>query len=123
MCCCRRKPALPATDVLGRSATTLTTTRAGRLFVSKTLLSLQVTCTGSVPWRAWLTVDAVPVPGTVVNSVPSASTLRPLTLSGVTVTSLPSGEHTVRVAIDCIGNAHSNVTSFGNQNAAAVVLG
>jgi hypothetical protein len=123
-----------ATDAFAKAATaleaeasvdasTVTTTRAGRLFVSKTLTGLQVTCAGPVPWRAYLTVDTIPVPGTVVTAVPSGNELRPLTLSGVTSASMPAGEHAIRVAIDCIGNAHTNVTPRGSENATVVVLG
>jgi hypothetical protein len=103
---------------------TVTTTLAGRLLASKTLASLQVDCEPATSWRAWLTVDGVRVPGTVLSAVPDNTVLRPVTLSGVTAASVAAGAHDVRVAVDCAAPTTSTSTStLGSQNATLVVLG
>jgi hypothetical protein len=101
----------------------VTTTRAGRLLVSKTLPALQVDCADGATWRLWLTIDGVRVPGTLVKSMPDNAQQRNVTLTGVTSTAVPAGTHDGRVAYDCVGVASAGVTSSGSQNLTAVVLG
>jgi hypothetical protein len=103
------------------------TTAAGRLWVSKTLPSLQVACrpaqgeTSASPAQVWLAVDGAPVPGTLLTSVPN-TVLRAVTLSGVTSASLPAGAHTVSVVVRCDPSL-AGVTVFGAGNATVLVLG
>lgn len=113
-------PLTPDTTV---DESSVTTTRAGRLLVSKTLMSLQVTCSGGVTWRAWLTLAGVRVPGTVLSGIPSGTVLRPLTLTGVTAGAVAAGSYEGAVAVACDGASTPSQTHFGSDNLTAVVLG
>ena len=104
-------------------ASVVTTTRAGRLLVSKSMSSMSITCLNGLPWRAWLVIDGVRVPGTVFSSVPSGTPLRPITLTGVTAATVRAGAHDIRLAADCIGDSVAGGSTSGSQNATVVVLG
>jgi hypothetical protein len=98
-----------------------TTTRAGKLYVSKALDSLMVECTAG-DWRAWLEVDGERVPGTVYD-LTSGTEYTALSFSGVTTSALAPGDHTALVGTDCpLGNVEegSVVAMLG---VSAVVLG
>lgn len=104
--------------------TDVQTTQPGRLLVSKTISSLQVSCTPTSLWRAWLTLDGVRVPGTVLNGIAHNTQLRNVTLMGVTQSAMPAGPHSAAVAVDCPDDATiSAVTSFSSENTTVVTLG
>ena len=102
---------------------TVSTTRAGRLLVSKTIGSLQVDCSGGATLRMWLTLDGVRVPGTVIAQIPDNAVVRAITLTGVTAAAVPPGQHEGRVAIDCENATVAGNTSFSSGNLTLVVLG
>lgn len=105
-------------------ATGFTTTRAGRLLVSKTLTTLQVDCGPSAAWRAWLVVDGTRVPGTVLQGLPDNAQERTITLTGVTAGSVAAGAHEAGVAVACDGGSTvAGVSAFASDNVSAVVLG
>lgn len=105
-------------------ATPLRTASAGRLLASKTVRSLQVDCNGDAPWRMWLTVDGVRVPGTVIASIPDDQQQRNVTLTGVTADVVDAGDHVVAIAWECPGPGGSTTTTtFATRNATLVVLG
>jgi hypothetical protein len=67
----------------------LTTTRAGKLFVSKALSDITATCSpSSSSFRVFPTLDGARVPGFVSKGYPSGSTIAELlTFTGVTASS------------------------------------
>jgi hypothetical protein len=119
-------PAPPAslTNQFGGSgdlAATFTTTRAGKLFLTKSL-SARLGCAASSAAWWWLTLDGATVTGSL-RLVSVAATLDQMTLDGVTAQSVPAGQHTLGVAAMCFTGAASGggwvIYSGGN----AVVLG
>jgi hypothetical protein len=114
-------PAL--TRQLSFDASPFTTQHSGKTLVSKSISSLGVTCTGGVEWAAWLEVDNTRVPGTFVAGTASGSTLRALTLTGVTTDALAAGPHTASFATECIGNTASGGSATLSSDVTYVVLG
>jgi hypothetical protein len=105
----------------GDVASTFTTTRAGKLLLTKSL-SARIGCaTTTVAWW-WLTLDGATVTGSLRLASVSTTT-DPMTLDGVTAQSVPAGQHTLGVAAMCFsGNSSGGgwVTYSGGN---AVVLG
>jgi hypothetical protein len=77
-----------------------TTGRAGRVYVSRLVAGIEISCSSGGPWAAWLEVDGERVPGTGVSGVPDDTMLRGLTLAGVTPR-LDAGEHETGVRVGC----------------------
>ena len=100
----------------------VTTTVGGKLLVTKTVASLEMSCNPASPWSVWLALDGVRVPGTVMPFIPNATVLRNITLVGVTSQVVPAGTHDVALAIDC--DSAPSVSSYATaENATLVVLG
>ena len=99
------------------------TTLAGRLLVMKPVSSMRYTCTNGTTYRAWLEVDDVSVPGSLIAFLPNAVTRYGLTFSGVTADSLAPGQHTAAVVFRCdtAGGATGSVNPASGVS--AVVLG
>lgn len=116
---------LPGTEHIDMTldATAFTTTRAGRLWVSKPISQLVISCSSGGFWDAFLVVDGVRVPGEIVRFGHNGDTYPQITVSGVTG-GLAAGEHTAGVGVDCpIGDgAHPNTYTAGN-GVSAIVLG
>ena len=100
---------------------TVTTTRPGRLFVTRFIPSSTVTCdTGG--WRLHLAVDGTRVPGTVTPTYANASTVQNLTLQGVTAGVVSAGSHTVAVNVECVDSVDLSRSVSGGE-ATVIVLG
>ena len=100
---------------------TLTTTRAGRLFVSKPITNFDLTCSTGASASLWASLDGVRVPG-VVYTV-SLSTKYNLNFTGVTQNVIVPGDHVLALQMRC---ASGSVGSSGGSVAGAgtlVVLG
>ena len=69
---------------------TVTTTRPGRIFVTRFIPSSAVTCDVGL-WRVHLALDGTRVAGTITPTYTNASTVQNLTLQGVTAGSCPPG--------------------------------
>jgi hypothetical protein len=100
-----------------------TTTKAGRLFATKTIGTLTVDCSGASPPVLFLTVDDVFYPGSIVG-IPDNTLVGAVTVSGVSPAVVQPGAHTAEIGIMCVG-AGTPVGSSSNGNSAvsAVVLG
>ena len=70
----------------------------------------------------WLIIDDQFIPGTSVVLLPSGTTLRAVTLTGVTRTAIPAGEHTVEVAFKCVAAGSSFSPSITLARSATVVV-
>jgi hypothetical protein len=99
------------------------TTLAGRLFVTKPVSLMRYTCFEGTTYRAWLEVDDVPVPGSLIRSLPNGVNQYGLTFSGVTADTLAPGVHTAAAVYKCdIGSGASGaIDPFSGVS--AVVLG
>ena len=98
-----------------------TTTRAGRVHVTKSMPWLQIHCSAG-SWATWLLVDGVRVPGTVIASMPSGTSLFGPTFTGVTGR-LAAGPHEARVGIACDPGNETGAGSQYSGGVSAVVLG
>jgi hypothetical protein len=101
----------------------VTTTRAGRLLVSKTIGSIQLDCTPNNASRIWLSLDGVRVPGTLITQIPDNAQVRAITLTGVTADPVAPGEHVGALRVDCENANLASNTIFGSANLTVVVLG
>jgi hypothetical protein len=99
-----------------------TTTQDGRLFVSKTMSSANVTCSSGT-WALWLTLDNVFVPGSVLTGTTTGTVLRNVTLTGVTKDRITAGAHTLKAAAACTTGTASGITTGADKDATVVVLG
>ena len=106
-------PPLGAAD-RATATRTVTTTRPGRLFVSRFIPSSTVTCDTGM-WRVHLALDGTRVPGTVTPTYANASTVQNLTLQGVTAAVVPAGAHTVAVMVDCVENVDLSTVVLGRR--------
>ncbi|MEZ5417798.1 MAG: hypothetical protein R2708_10695 [Vicinamibacterales bacterium] len=97
---------------------TVTTTRAGRLYVKMSTSFSNVTCTAGTP-MLYVLLDGVPVPSSAL----LAGTFSGY-LIGTTASAIPAGAHTVGVGADCpTGPATGGVIiTFGAFQATAIVL-
>jgi hypothetical protein len=103
--------------------TPFTTTTSGRLFVVKPVMRFNLLCTSGFV-RVWLEVDGEPLPGSVLSSFMSDTDYYGVTLSGVTTSSVPAGEHKARMAMECTGDGVPDSGSFaGSAGVSAIVLG
>ena len=98
-----------------------TTTRAGRVHVTKVMSYLSVGCSAGT-WRVFLVVDGVRVPGTVVGLIPTGTPLRGLAVTGVTER-LAAGVHDARIGVDCPDGNYTGSSSSSTQTVSAIVLG
>jgi hypothetical protein len=118
----RLSDALPAEQNL--DSQTLTTTRPGKLYVSKTLANITATCSPSTSaFRLFPTVDGTRAPGFVTKSYASGSTVDALTLTGITATSVAAGDHTIAVGIECVDGTLSVAGASGATGELVIVLG
>jgi hypothetical protein len=102
---------------LHRDPATVTTSRAGRLLVSKSVTSMSASCGGGTTPVFFLELDRKRIRGTTFST---SVTINAPTFVGVTSDVVPAGTHTVEIGIDCEGGTAS-VTGHGN--ATVVVLG
>jgi hypothetical protein len=98
-----------------------TTTRAGKVYVSKQLDSLMVECTVG-DWRAWLEVDGQRVPGTVYG-LTSGTEYTALSFSGVTTSAVAPGDHSALIGTDCPDGDVLGANVIPISGVSAVVLG
>jgi hypothetical protein len=111
----------PGAEVTGDDSV-LTTTLDGRLFVSKTVSSVNTTCPSGT-WSLWLTLDNVFVPGSLLSGNPTGTALRNVTLTGVTKDRITAGAHTLKAAAACVTGTASTFTTSADKDATVVVLG
>ena len=104
-------------------ARTVTTTRAGRLFISRVAGGLIGNCTAG-QWRFWLTIDGSRVRGTVSGFYGDGISLQNVTTTGVTFSVIPAGTHTIAYAFECNtnGGVVDNVSVIGGD-VSVIVLG
>jgi hypothetical protein len=103
-------------------ASPFTTTLAGRLLIIKPIAKVVAGCSDLAGVSLWIEVDGVAVPGSVIRM--SQNSPQNFTLAGVTASSVPAGDHTARVAMECSSTA--TITSWGWDDVgavSAVVLG
>ena len=100
-----------------------TTTQAGRLLVIKPVSRQSMICSAGTPWRMWLKVDGVRVPGSVIVGLPSGVAQYAFTLSGVTSDPVAAGSHTAGVGIDCPTGDFISGAGNSSSGVSAVVLG
>jgi hypothetical protein len=116
-------PAAPKTTV---ASMTLTTRKAGRIFVLGTLRDPFMTCDGGGCSSQWgIYVDDKPVPntGVALSAQQGASDgFAYSTLYGVTSTRLPAGAHRIRIGRTDAGNV-VNVGQLGAQLGAIQIAG
>jgi hypothetical protein len=101
---------------------TFTTSHAGRVFVSRTLVDESVSCTSGSIYTAYVMVDGTRLPGALLTGSVSLKFLN-YTLSGVTATSLPAGTHDAKFLVKC---GTGSVMSFGGatvKDLTDIVLG
>jgi hypothetical protein len=99
-----------------------TTTKAGRLFVTKSAWFASVSCTAGANPALFVMVDGVPYPGSVV-SVPDGASGE-ITVSGVSPGVVQPGAHEAEFGVMCVGAPTADGTSLlGNSAVSAVVLG
>jgi hypothetical protein len=101
---------------------TVTTTRAGILFVSKVVRNVNVTCSGGGAYRVWQTLDGARVPGFVSGDITGSTTFPALTLTGVTATPVAAGDHTSGLAIMCVTASLVSANAIEGGES-AIVLG
>lgn len=99
-----------------------TTTRSGRVLVIKSIDAFTLQCNG-MSGRVFLVVDDARVPGTVLDNVPSGTTLRGATLSGVTPAALAAGTHTAAIELGCLGQSAAGSSATDGAGISALVLG
>jgi hypothetical protein len=103
-------------------ASPFTTTFAGRLLVLKPIAKAMGECSGPAGVSVWIEVDGTAVPGSVIRI--NQKSPETLTLAGVTAHSVPAGDHTARVAMECSSTATIVASGFDEVGAvSAVVLG
>ena len=104
-------------------ARTVTTTRAGRLFISRTTGGLIGNCTAG-QWRFWLTINGTRVRGTVSGFYGDGVSLQNVTTTGVTSGTIAAGTHTIAHAFECNtnGGVVESVSVIGGD-VSVVVLG
>jgi hypothetical protein len=103
-------------------ASPFTTTLAGRLLVIKPIAKVMGECSNLAAVSVWIEVDGVTVPGSVIRI--DQKSRETLTLAGVTAGSVPAGDHTARVAMECSSTATIVAWGFDEVGAvSAVVLG
>lgn len=99
------------------------TTLAGRLFVTKPVSLMRYECFNGTTYRAWLEVDDVPVPGSLIASLPNAISQYGLTFSGVTADALAPGLHTAAAVYKCDTAGGASGLISRASGVSAVVLG
>lgn len=119
-------PAAPTTftNQFGGSAdltATFTTSRAGKLLLTKGL-SAHLSCAASSAAWWWLTLDGATVPGSI-RLVVASTTNDPMTLDGVTAQAIPAGQHTLGVGAMCFSGASNGAGYVIYSGGNAVVLG
>lgn len=103
-------------------AETFTTTRPGRLLITKMLANFAVNCTGATDGRVvFLRVDGLALKTSAHYS--STASIGSERLVGVTDVVVPAGVHTVDVATQCLGlSVGTSVAYTAISNAGIVVL-
>ena len=99
----------------------VTTTRTGRLAVSRFISGLSADCSANA-WRAWLTVDDVRLPGSVTSTYTDGAGLSAVTLTGVTANPVPAGQHDIEVKFECVSGTLTSASAVAG-NAMVVVIG
>jgi hypothetical protein len=99
-----------------------TTSRPGKLFVTKFIDVFTPQCNGGLA-NIFLFVDSVRVPGSLITSISSGTTLRGVALTGVTPTTLASGSHIASIGLDCGGQSTVGTVVTRGAGVMAVVLG
>jgi hypothetical protein len=104
-------------------ARTVTTTRAGRLFISRYAGGLIGNCNVG-QWRFWLTINGTRVRGTVSGFYGDGVSLQNVTTTGITSGTIAAGTHTVAYAFECNTNGGIvDTVSVIGGDVAVVVLG
>jgi hypothetical protein len=99
---------------------TLTTTRAGRLFVGKPITSFSLNCSGGGTGKVWAMLDGVRVPGTAYSV--ASGTQYTLSFTGVTKDVIPPGAHVLAAGLRCDGSASIAAAGDTAQNAGTLVV-
>ena len=104
-------------------ARTVTTTRAGRLFISRFAGGIVGNCNVG-QWRFWLTINGDRVRGTVSTFYGDGVSLQNVTTTGVTTSTVAAGTHSVAYAFECntAGGLAETVSVVGGD-VSVVVLG
>ncbi len=97
----------------------VTTPKAGRLLISTPGGIWNYNCSSGSNYYAFLTLDGVAIPNSVVYSPLLAALPR---MSGLVLTEVPAGVHTIRVAVRCSAGTNSGYTWAFNGRASVVVL-
>jgi hypothetical protein len=97
---------------------TVTTPKAGRLLIAKSVSISSFACTINSSYWLYLLVDGVPLPGSVV----AADNVFRGQVTGVTADALPAGDHSVEVGVRCIAGTHSSSAVYLTSRASIVVL-
>ncbi len=99
------------------------TTLAGKLFVTKPVSFMRYNCANGTTYRAWLEVDDVAVPGSLIAFLPNGIDQFGLMFSGVTAGSLGAGSHTAAVAYRCDTAGPASGAIGPTSGVSAIVLG
>ena len=100
---------------------TLTTTRAGRLLVSKSVSRLTIDCGAATTAYVWAALDGTRVPG-AVEIVPTGQLLS-FDLAGVTADVIQPGPHVLTLDLQCRGGTLSSFAGTVLRAGSIVVLG
>jgi hypothetical protein len=98
-----------------------TTTIAGKVLVIKSIDVFIPQC-GASTATIFLMVDGSRVPGTIIESVPSGTSLSGTSLSGVTPGVLAAGAHTASIGLNCNGGSVGGTLTRDGEAVSAVVL-
>ncbi len=112
-----------ASNAQPTSSFSLTTTRAGRLFVigrARVNSTNTSTCPGAESPVWGLYVDGTPVPNSGYQGL-EATTYDTLTLFGV-MPSVAAGAHTVSIRIGCSSNSTPTAATYGDYNSAVSII-
>jgi hypothetical protein len=101
-------------------ASPFTTTRAGRLLVIKPIAKVVGDCSNLAGVSLWIEIDGAAVPGSVIRM--NENSRENFTLAGVTASSVPAGDHTARVAMECSSAATIVAWGFDEVGAVSAVV-
>jgi hypothetical protein len=90
------------------------TTQTGRVLVIMPVRGLIAACTSGTEYRAWIEVDNIPLPGSVIGRLPANGDATNLTFAGVTPDSIKAGQHAAKIAVKC---EVTGATTFGAATA------